>query len=43
MENLFFNTDFNQDISGWDVSYVTNYMDFSMGSALSTENIPDFP
>jgi len=34
---------FNQDISGWDVSSVTNDTDFATDSALSTENIPDFP
>ncbi len=34
---------FNQDLSSWDVSNVTNYNFFSANSGLATENLPDFP
>ena len=34
---------FNQDLSRWNVSNVTNYNFFNAVSGLSTENLPTFP
>ena len=49
MSRMFNNNDpvnitpiFNQDISGWDVSSVTEYTDFSTNSALEPQYIPGF-
>lgn len=34
------NTTFNQDLSGWDVSSVTNYSDFNTSSGLADSKCP---
>jgi surface protein len=36
-------TAFNQDISGWNVNNVSDYDYFNDDSALTTENLPNFP
>jgi len=44
MTNMFKNnTGFNQDISTWNVSFVTSSTDFNLGSILTCESIPALP
>jgi len=33
---------FNQNLSGWDVSNVTDYENFNSGSRLTSANLPKF-
>ena len=34
---------FDQDLSQWNVDNVTSHDDFSTGSALTEDKLPDFP
>lgn len=43
MSRMFYNaTSFNQNISDWNVSNVTNFAEFKIGSSLTEVNTPNF-